>query len=368
MKFTVSQDSLSDALSIVSKGTSGTSTLPILSCVLIKAEDGLIELQTSNYTTSVRHRIAAHVEEAGQLVVPCKLLSNIAKALPDAPVHIESVDRQALISCEKSNFTLSALDPRDFPEFPVYAIEAGVELPVGVLSEMVARVWRVTSKDTVRPILGGVHTTVGNNTLTLAATDSMRLAMCDTNVETSSLEGNFELNIPAPALNDALSIMASAPSIFIGVSGKQIVFEAGNTCYVASRLEGEYPNVRQLIPADCVVRAKIDVEAFSAAFKRVAVIAKPDIPVRFTIDADAGTLTLTVISADQGRASETIDIEVEGEGGTIAFKNSFIHDCLSALGHQEKEITLELQSYSKMGVFKSYDKVNYLYLIMPMRV
>ena len=61
-------------------------------------------------------------------------------------------------------------------------------------------------------------------------------------------------------------------------------------------------------------------------------------------------------------------IEVEGEGGTIAFKNSFIHDCLSALGHQEKEITLELQSYSKMGVFKSYDKVNYLYLIMPMRV
>ena len=110
------------------------------------------------------------------------------------------------------------------------------------------------------------------------------------------------------------------------------------------------------------------VEAFSAAFKRVAVIAKPDIPVRFTIDADAGTLTLTVISADQGRASETIDIEVEGEGGTIAFKNSFIHDCLSALGHQEKEITLELKSYQAPGVFKSYDKINYLYLVMPVRI
>ena len=166
MKFTVSQDALSNALAVVSKGVSGTSTLPILSCVLIKAGDGLIELQTSNYTTSVRHRIAAHVEEEGEIVVHCKLLTNIAKTLPDAPVHIESVDRQALISCEKSNFTLSALDPRDFPEFPVYAIEAGVELPVGILSEMVARVWRVTSKDTVRPILGGVHTTVGNNTLT----------------------------------------------------------------------------------------------------------------------------------------------------------------------------------------------------------
>lgn len=368
MKLTVSQDALSNALAVVSKGVSGTSTLPILSCVLIKAGDGLIELQTSNYTTSVRHRIAAHVEEEGELVVPCKLLTNIAKTLPDAPVHIESVDRQTVVSCEKSTFTLATLDPRDFPEFPAYAIEAGVELPTGILSEMVGRVWRVTTKDTARPILEGVHTTVGNNTLTLAATDSMRLAMCDTNVETSSLEGNFELNIPATALNDALSIMASSPSIFVGVSGKQIVFEAGNTCYVASRLEGEYPNVRQLIPQDCVVRATIDVEAFSATFKRVAVIAKPDGPVRFTIDVDAGTLTLAVISADQGRASETIDIEVEGESGTIAFKNSFIHDCLSALGHQEKEISLELQSYTKMGVFKSYDKVNYLYLIMPMWV
>ena len=124
MKFTVSQDALSNALAVVSKGVSGTSTLPILSCVLIKAGDGLIELQTSNYTTSVRHRIAAHVEEEGELVVPCKLLTNIAKTLPDAPVHIESVDRQTVVSCEKSTFTLATLDPRDFPEFPAYAIEA----------------------------------------------------------------------------------------------------------------------------------------------------------------------------------------------------------------------------------------------------
>ncbi len=55
--------------------------------------------------------------------------------------------------------------------------------------------------------------TVETNTIRLVATDSYRLAVCDTQVETSSLEGSFELNVPADAFNDALAITgARAPS------------------------------------------------------------------------------------------------------------------------------------------------------------
>ena len=43
MRFTVSQSSLADALAIVQKGIASASTLPILSGVLIKAEDGVLE-------------------------------------------------------------------------------------------------------------------------------------------------------------------------------------------------------------------------------------------------------------------------------------------------------------------------------------
>ena len=187
MRFTVSQSSLADALAIVQKGIASASTLPILSGVLIKAEDGVLEFQTSNYTISIRHRVAARVDEPGRVVVPCKMLASITKTLPDAPVNFVVEDRQVSITCAKSSFRLNTLDAADFPEFPTLALERSVELPTDILSEMVSRVWRVTSTDKNRQVLTGVQMTVENNMLRLVATDSPHLAVCDTLVETSSL-------------------------------------------------------------------------------------------------------------------------------------------------------------------------------------
>ena len=183
----------------------------------------------------------------------------------------------------------------------------------------------------------------------------------------TSLEGSFELNVPADAFNDALSIMSDQPQIQVGATDTQVVFEAGNTCYVSRRIEGVYPNYKQLIPDSCVTSVKIDVDAFSAALKRVAVIATSNPAVKFEIDAQAGTLSLSSISNDQDLAQETIDVEVEGESGVIAFNYHYIFGCLNVLG-REKEITLELKSYAAAGVFKAYDKINYLYLVMPVRI
>ena len=367
MRFTVSQPALAEALGIVMKGVASASTLPILSGVLIRATDGVLEFQTSNYTISIRHRIAARVEEEGDTVIPCKMLSNITKTLPDAPVSFDVADRQVKIACEKSSFKLNTLDPSDFPEFPTIALERSVELPCDILSEMVSRVWRVTSTDKNRPVLNGVFMTVENNTVRLVATDSYRLAVCDTQVETSSLEGSFELNVPAEAFNDALNIMGAQPTIMIGSTDTQVVFSAGNTTYVSRRIEGNYPNYKALLPASCATTVKIDVEAFSAALKRVAVVAQANSAVKFEISAETGTMGLSAISNDQDQAQETVDVEVDGASGVIAFNYHYIFGCLNVL-NREKELTLELQSYSQAGIFKSYDKINYLYLVMPVRI
>ena len=118
MRFTVSQPALSEALSIVMKASRGRARSPILSGVLIRATEGVLEFHTSNYTISIRHRIAARVEEEGETVIPCKMLSNITKTLPDAPVSFEVADRQVSITCEKSSFPPEHPRPGGLPRVP----------------------------------------------------------------------------------------------------------------------------------------------------------------------------------------------------------------------------------------------------------
>lgn len=367
MKFTVSQTALSDAIAVVMKGIAPSSTLPILSGVLVRADDGVLEFQTSNYTISIRHRIAARVDEPGQMVIPCKMLSNICKTLPDAPITFELDERQVTLTCERSTFRLNTLDAGDFPEFPAIALERSVELPANILTEMVGRVWRVTSTDKNRPVLNGVYMTVENNTIRLVATDSYRLAVCDTQVETSSLEGSFELNVPADAFNDALAITGGQGNIVIGSTDTQVVFMAGDTTYVARRIEGVYPNYKALLPATCATTVNINVEDLNAALKRVSTVAQTNSAVKFDISAETGSIMLSAISNDQDAATATIGATIDGPSGVIAFNYHYIFGCLNALP-REKEITLELQSYTQAGVFKSYDKINYLYLVMPVRI
>ena len=191
--------------------------------------------------------------------------------------------------------------------------------------------------------------------------------MCDTQVETSTLEGSFELNVPADAFNDALAITGGQEFILIGSTDTQVVFVAGNTTYVARRIEGVYPNYKALLPAACATTVKIDVAALTSALKRVSTVAQANSAVKFDISTETGSMVLSAISNDQDAATATVEVEAEGASGVIAFNYHYIFGCLNVLS-REKEITLELQSYNQAGVFKSYDKINYLYLVMPVRI
>lgn len=367
MKFTVSQSALARALAVVSKGLGAQSTLPILGGIFLRAQAGSLELQTTNITISIRHAIPANVEEEGATVVSGKILLNVVKNLPDAAITFTDDGSSASIVCEKSHFRLNTLDAADFPEFPEVDLDQSVELPSALLSSMVDKVYKVTSKDTSRPILGGVLLTVEQNTIRLVATDSYRLAVCDTHTETSSAEESFEVIVPGATFHDVLSLPSMTERVSIGLAASQIVFSFGSTTYVSRRIEGNFPNYRQLLPTTCNTTVTLDAAQLAQALRRVAVIATSNPSVRFDIDGDGGLLRLSASSPDQGESTELIDVEVEGEPMSIALNYHYVLDCVSASA-QDKDVTFELVSSMSPAVFKSYASINYLYLLMPVRM
>lgn len=369
MKFTVSQSSLAKALLVVSKGMATNTTLPYLAGIYIKATEGTLELQTSNLTISIRHRIPANVEEEGETVVSGKVLINIVKTLPDAAVTFSTPTggRVIEISCSKSRFRLNTLAASDFPEFPTFALERSIELPSALLDEMVDKVYKVTSRDTSRPILQGVMLSVEENTIRLVATDSYRLAVCDSNVETSSSDEAFVTIVPGATFHDVLSSPAMTEQILIGTTDSQVVFVFGNTTYISRKIEGNFPNYRQLLPPNYNTALKLDATQFGGALKRVSVIASSNPSVRLDADVDGHLLRLSASSPDQGESSEMLDAEIDGSSMSIALNFHYVLDCVNAVGDTD-ELALELQGSMQPAIFKSYGKINYLYLLMPVRM
>ena len=363
MKFSINQSELQNALSVVMKGISTRSTLPVLSGILLEAKDDALILQTTDLQLSTQYKVAALIEEEGKAVIPGKLFSEIIKNLSDVAVHIDANEEQALISCDASSFSLKTLNPDDFPGFPHVDILQRIEIPFNQFSVMVKRVAKLVSKDESRAILTGVLISVENNTLKMVATDSYRLGI--TEVELSNPVDEFQAVISGNFLTEVASLPKSEQNIQLALAENQIVVTCGDTVLINRRIEGNFPNYRQLLPQSYVTRTKIDVNRLSAAVKRTSLLGSSVSPVKFDINVASQTVQLSAASQDVGSAQETLPCEVEGEDIEIAFNFNYVLDGLSSVNSEK--VFLETVSGLKPGIFRAEEE-NYLYLVMPVRI
>ena len=205
MKFSINQAELQDALAVVLKGIATRSTLPILSGIYLNAQNDHVTLQATDLELSIQYTIPALIEEEGRSVFPGKLFFDIVKNLPDAAVHVETLDEAAVITCDASSFSIKTLDAEDFPGFPHVDTQQAISIPFSQFSSMVKRVARVVSKDESRAILTGVLITLEGATLKMVATDSYRLAITEAQLDEPAAEG-FQAVIAGSFLQELASL------------------------------------------------------------------------------------------------------------------------------------------------------------------
>ena len=365
MQFIIDRDSLKAALDVAIKGMDMNSTLPILSGVLITATDAHLRLETTNMEVSIRQHVIANVERPGQTVVPCKLLAEIVGHLPDMAITFSLEGSMLSIRCGKSSYNINTLSPQDFPAFPQYDIDSMVEVPTESLNAMINRVAVAASNDKNRGILNGVLVNITPEMIRFVTTDSVRLAVTETKV-VSEVE-NFEVIAPAKTLRNVLALAAGNKTITIGTNASQIVFLFGDVVYVTRRIEGTYPNYRKLIPNSYVTGVRIKTNDLYDAMQRVKAMTQTNSEVCFTVDSQQNLLIITSNLPDQGNAREELPVEVDGEDIKIAFNSRFIYDCVQK-ADDDSYITMECENPNKPGIFKTLGKIDFLYLVMPVRM
>lgn len=365
MKFSINQSELQNALSVVLKGVSTRSTLPILSGVLLDVRDDTLTLQATDLELSIHYTVSALVEETGRAVVPGKLFSDIVKNLPDAAVHVEAEEESAIITCDTASFSIKTLNPEDFPGFPHVDVQQTIAVPFPRFASMVKRVARVVSKDESRAILTGVLITLENNRLKMVATDSYRLAITESELEDAPEEG-FQAVISGSFLQEIASLPKTEGSVTLALAENQIVITYQDTVFINRRIEGNFPNYRQLLPDSYNTRVSLGVDHLVAAVKRTSLLGQSNSPVRFDINVDSQTTQLSSTTQDVGSAQETLSCEGTGEDVEIAFNYAYVLDGLSSVNTDN--VYLEVQSSLKPGIFKAEEPENFLYLVMPVRI
>ncbi len=189
-------------------------------------------------------------------------------------------------------------------------------LPAEAVVSTISRVERSASHDETRPILTGILMSVTGTDLKMVATDSYRLSVKETTLETP-VEPGFEANVPAPALAELSRLAADASEISITVRENQVVFEIGERVLSSRLIDGQFPNYNQLLPDSYEHELRVDAQEIADVVRRISLMAQKNAPLRLRFAE--GELTVSAQTPDVGEAEETVPIPFAGEPFEIGF-------------------------------------------------
>ena len=363
MKLNISRNDLFETLGEVLKITASRSSIPILAGVLIVANKETIEFYGTDLETSICIKNNGLVEEEGRVVVPGKIFSDIVRSLPDSSVLLETEGEMLGIRAQQAHFTIRTLNADEFSQFPEIEGVESATLPVSVIKDMVNKVSKVVSRDETRAVLTAILVTLAGETIKMVATDGYRLAISEQPAG-KDIGSEIEVLVPGKVFNDVVNMVPSGEDIEITLDSNKIRFACKGMTLVTRRIEGNYPNYRQLIPAEFSTSVTLVREEMIAAVKRAALLALNNTALKMTVSGEDQALTLTASSQDYGQAEDSLMAKIEGDDNFIAANPTYLLDGLTA-AHSEF-VTLEIVESMKPGIIRSEEE-GFTYLFMPVR-
>lgn len=362
VKLTCAKDELVAALATVSRAVSTRGSVQVLGGVLLHAQAGALALAATDMELSLRTSIDASVEGEGALVIPGKLLVDLARLLPEDEVSLSyrPEDGAAEIRSGSYSSRVNVYAAEDFPRLPSIDVPLQ-EIEAGALLATIERVSRSASRDESRPVLTGVLVRFEGSTLVMAATDSYRLSVKETELESPGPE--LEAIIPARALSELSRIAAGVDKIQLGVNDNHVIFGAGSAWLTTRRIDGQFPNVAQLLPDAFEAVLDLPRKELLDIVRRAGVMAQRNAPLRLRFAE--GELTVSAQSQDVGETRESLPAAYTGEPLEIGFNADFLRDGLESV--EADTVQLKLITPLRPAVVSAEGDA-FRYLIMPIRL
>jgi DNA polymerase-3 subunit beta len=368
MKLSISKEQIINGLQAVQNIVSSRTTLPILSNVLVRGEGKTLELTATDLDVTISCTVEAEVSRPGATTLPVKRFFGIVRELGAPNIEMEVDEKQTcLLTAGPSYYKINGLAAEEFPPLPRFAEKKRVVLPQEKLRGMLRKTSFAISTDETRFVLNGIYFSLKDHKITMVATDGRRLALADEEVDVP-VESEGEFIVPSKAINELNRLVTPNGEVEVKFTDNQAAFslrdEKGSSVLIISKLiEGNYPNYRQVIPAETKERVALGREELLHALRRAEIMTSEksnSVKLAFT----KNNLAITANTPDIGEARESIAINYKGRDIAIAFNPIYMMDPLKALDNDE--VYLELIDELSPGVLKINGP--FLYVLMPMRM
>jgi DNA polymerase III subunit beta len=363
MKIVCQRDELSQRLGVVARAVSTRASVQILAGVLLRAEAGRLHLAATDMELSLRSSLEAQVDGDGAVVVPGRLLVDLVRLLPDSEVTIEhrTDENVVRITSGPSTSTLHTYAAEDFPRLPDLDTVGTFTVERESLLDTVSRVARSASRDESRPVLTGILVRFEAGKIVMAATDSYRLSVKETGLSGDVPE--LEAIIPARALAELARIAQGGDTIELGVHENQVVFAAEDVWLTTRRIDGQFPNYKQLLPETFEHELTLPRNELLDVVRRVGVMVQRTSPIQLRFAE--GELTVFARTQDVGEAKESIPVHFSGDAMEIGFNAEFLREGIESMSAED--LRMKLISPLRPAVIQGGED-DPTYLIMPIRL
>ena len=375
MKFIGLQENLKQGLQTVSHLVSKNINLPILNNILFRVQKGNIELIATNLEIGVLSRVRGKIESEGEFTVDSKVITEYINLLPSEKVEISENDGEIDIDSGNYKTKIKVQSAQDFPLLPVVPREKYYSVKIDDLRLGLGRVLFAVANNETRLELSGVLFVFNGDKLTVAGTDSYRLAEKEIKAINHGYGEDNKIIVPARTLQELLRIlssfredeqMGSDGDIKIYFSENQILFAFGETELVSRLIVGNYPDYKQIIPSNSSTKIIIDKSELTRAIKASAIFSKSGVnDVNLEIKKDENKVIISSASGAVGQNTVELNAEVDGDDNSIAINYRYLIDGLNII--DDGAVKIEIINGNTPCLLRPIKESAYQYVVMPIR-
>jgi|AGTN01.3.fsa_nt_gi DNA polymerase III, beta subunit len=363
MRIICEKNLLQHSVATVSKAASAKSPLSVLEGIHMRAENEMVTLYGSDGTLSIRYTLEAAVPEAGETVLPARLLGEILSKFEDCEINLATEENNMVMECGHSRTTLCTMDPEGYPKFPEYARTRGAALFSGRLVSMIDQTVFATSVSEDKPILTGILMEIDDASMKMVALDGYRLAIRNESVQ-SGMEYT-EVIVPARSMREIARIIPDDESTVRLYAADHLLAVTAENLEITTRvLQGDYVKYKNILPAEYTTRVTVDKLSLFNSLERASILARQSKTNLVNFKIEEGLMTITSDS-EVGRAREEVGIQLNGKNLGISFNSRYLLDVLKEV--MDESLIFDLNTSISPCVIRPLQGESFYYLVLPVK-